>query len=442
MMKKFLVILFVLLVACGGVEEVATPPIAPAGDTPIPATATNLPSTDTPLDPTTPAVEEATEPAPPTAIPTTIVLPTDEPVPAGQPAQTIQLNPVADGFFMPVFITHANDDRLFVIQQHGVVDIVQDGQRLANPFLDLQDRVNSNGFERGLLSLVFHPDYANNGYFFVNYTEWTGNTLVSRFSVTADPNVADPNSELLVMTVGQPYGNHNGGQLHFGPDGYLYIGMGDGGSADDPEGHGQNPRTLLGSMLRIDVDNGDGGVNYAVPADNPFATNGNWLSEIWAIGLRNPWRFSFDRLTGDLFIADVGQNRYEEVSFVPAGSSGDLNFGWNITEGLHCFFSDSCDTSTFVEPIAEVDHASGGHCSITGGYVYRGSQFPTLEGNYFYADYCSGVVWSLFQQAGNEWVSTQVLESGFTVSTFGEDAAGEVYLADHNGGGIYQISTP
>lgn len=441
-MKKFLFVLLILLTGCLGVEEeVATPPIAPAGtDTPIPAEPTDLPATNTPLPTTEAEVEEATEPAAPTAVPTEVVLPTDTPAPAGQPAQSITLVPIAEGFNQPVFITHANDDRLFIIQQHGVVDIVQNGQKLGS-FLDLQDRVNSRGFERGLLSLVFHPDYANNGYFYVNYTEWTGDTLVSRFSVSADPNVADPDSELIIMTIGQPYGNHNGGQLHFGPDGYLYIGMGDGGSADDPEGHGQNHRTLLGSMLRIDVDNGDDSVNYAVPPDNPFATNGNWLAEIWAIGLRNPWRFSFDRLTGDMFIADVGQNKYEEISFLPAGSSGDLNFGWNITEGFNCFLSDGCDTSSFIAPIAEIDHA-GGHCSITGGYVYRGSLFPSLDGNYFYGDFCSGVIWSLFQQAPNEWSNTQVLDSDYAISTFGEGADGEIYIADHSGGRIYRLEAP
>ncbi len=264
---------------------------------------------------------------------------------------------------------------------------------LPTPFLDISDRVESGSSERGLLSVAFHPDYAENGRFFVNYTNKDGDTVISRFQVTADPNVADAATETILLTIPQPFPNHNGGQLQFGPDGYLYVGMGDGGAAADPQGNGQNEGTLLGAMLRLDVDGVSAEANYAVPADNPFI-NSEGRNEIWATGVRNPWRFSFDRLTGDLFIADVGQNIWEEVNFQPANSSGGENYGWDIMEGMHCFSDDACDSSGTVLPIYDYQHENG-RCSITGGYVYRGQQFPALTGNYFFGDYCTGEIWAL-----------------------------------------------
>jgi glucose/arabinose dehydrogenase len=289
--------------------------------------------------------------------------------------------------------------------------------------------------EQGLLSFVFHPDYAQNGRFFVNYTNQEGDTVVSRFQVNgADPNTADPASEQILMVLNQPFSNHNGGQIQFGPDGYLYIGMGDGGSAGDPENNGQNPATLLGTLLRIDIDNGE---PYAVPSDNPFVDNPDRADEIWAYGLRNPWRFSFDRGTGDLFLSDVGQRIWEEINFQPAISGGGENYGWSILEGGHCYQTENCDSTGTVLPVSEYSHDSG--CSVTGGYVYRGSQFPTLTANYFFADYCTGIVWSLFRQPDGSWLQNMVLESGRTVSSFGEDLAGELYLLDHATGEVLQI---
>jgi len=310
-----------------------------------------------------------------------------------------------------------------------------DGQVLAEPFLDLTDRVAVNASEQGLLSVAFHPNYAENGFFFVNYTDANGDTVVSRFQVSDDPNRADAGSETVLLNIRQPYGNHNGGQLQFGPDGYLYVGMGDGGSGGDPENHGQNPGTLLGALLRLDVDQGNEEVGYAIPPDNPYVGDENGRNEIWAIGLRNPWRFSFDRLTRDLYIADVGQQQYEEVNFAPAGHPGGLNYGWNIMEGAHCYASQTCNTEGLVQPVAEYDHGQG--CSITGGYVYRGSQFPELAGNYFFGDFCSGNIWGLFN-TGDGWQQTVVAQSDLNITSFGEDATGELYVLTQEGE-IYQI---
>lgn len=351
--------------------------------------------------------------------------------------ESISLEPIASGFFHPTFLTHAFDERLFVTEQHGLISIVQDGRRLETPFLDITDRVSDQASEQGLLSVVFHPNYAENGWFFVNYTDLNGDTVVSRFEVTEDPNVADPNSEFVLLFIDQPYANHNGGQLQFGPDGYLYIGMGDGGSANDPDDNGQDPNALLGSLLRIDVNKTGNGTNYAIPADNPFANDRpGWRPEIWAIGLRNPWRFSFDRDTGDLYLADVGQNQYEEVNFNPAGSTRGLNYGWPIMEATHCFREENCSPDGLVIPIAEYDHSFG--CSITGGYVYRGQQYPALNGYYFFADYCSGIIWML--PAGDtDTEAVVVAESGLVISSFGEDSAGELYVLDHSEGTVYQI---
>ncbi len=323
------------------------------------------------------------------------------------------------------------DARLFVVEQGGRIWILRDDQFTSRPFLDIRDRVRSGG-ERGLLSVAFHPDYSANGLFYVDYTDREGATRVSRFQVTEDPDAADPSSEVTLLRIPQPYANHNGGQLAFGPDGMLYIGMGDGGSAGDPMGHGQNTRTLLGAMLRLDVDAGS---PYAVPPDNPFADGVSGRPEIWAFGLRNPWRFSFDRVGGHLYIADVGQNRVEEVNVVAVGEGG-LNFGWNVLEGSRCFTGE-CDPEGFTSPLVEYDHEEG--CSVTGGHVYRGSALPGVVGHYFYSDYCQGWIRSFrFEEGAVTDNRVWDLGDAGNVVSFGEDSAGELYVLTE-GGTIYRV---
>lgn len=341
------------------------------------------------------------------------------------------------GLDRPVHITHAGDSsgRLFVVEKAGRIRIVEDGVLSSTPFLDITSRVGSLGSEQGLLSVAFPPDYASKGYFYVNYTDTSGDTVVARYHVTADPDVADPNSEEVLLTVDQPYGNHNGGQLAFGPsDGYLYIGMGDGGAGGDPENRAQNPGSLLGKLLRIDVESGTS--PYAVPATNPYTQTNDYRGEIWALGLRNPWRFSFDRQTRDLYIADVGQNIYEEVNYQPASSSGGENYGWNIMEGLHCYNSPGCDDSGLTPPVVEYDHSQG--CSITGGMVYRGLLDHRMQGVYFYADYCSGRIWGLARDGA--WQSVLLYDASFSIASFGEDEAGNLYVTDYDDGVIYAIT--
>ncbi len=340
----------------------------------------------------------------------------------------LALEIVAAGLSNPLYLTApAGDARLFVVEQVGRVRIVENGQLLSTPFLDITDRVGSGG-ERGLLSIAFHPDYSANGYFYASYTENGGDTRIERYSVTADPNRADPSSANLVLSVEQPFGNHNGGLIVFGPDDMLYIGLGDGGSGGDPQGHGQNRNTLLGALLRIDVD---GGGPFAVPADNPFVADPGARDEIWAYGLRNPWRFSFDREAGNLYIADVGQSRWEEVNVVPADSGG-ANYGWNVMEGAHCFASDTCDSSNLVQPVVEYGHGEG--CSITGGYVYRGSAIPEIRGHYFYSDFCSGFLRSFRYSGGAVSERREWNVGGLgAVLSFGEDSDGELYVLSGEG---------
>jgi len=302
------------------------------------------------------------------------------------------------------------------------------------------DGVNDGANEQGLLGLAFAPNYTESGSFFVNYTNSQGSTVVARFQVTADPNVADPASEFAILTIDQPARNHNGGMLAFGPDGYLYIGTGDGGAANDRFGHGQNPATLLGKILRLDVTSAPN-QPYLVPGDNPWIDTG-WqgqdvADEIWAIGLRNPWRFSFDRRTDALWIGDVGQNLYEEIHYTEANSGGGHNYGWPIMEGSHCFNSATCDQSGLIIPVIEQPHP--GNCSITGGYVYRGSEFPILDGVYFYSDFCSGMIWSFYSNEAGDWVNQETINSGLLVSSFAEDEAGELYLMGHHSGTIFRL---
>lgn len=349
------------------------------------------------------------------------------PDPAG-----LQLTLVVDGLAKPVGLEHAGDRRLFVVEQGGLVRTVQDGRLQGQPFLDLRDRADDSNFEQGLLGLAFHPDFARNGQLFVNYTNAGGNTIVARLVAGAGAARVDPGSEQVLLRVDQPYSNHNGGDLEFGPDGYLYIATGDGGSAADPFDNGQRLDTLLGKLLRIDIDQGD---PYAIPPDNPFASGGG-LPEIWAYGLRNPWRFAFDPVNGDLYIGDVGQNAWEEIDFLPAGFAGPRNFGWNVREGTHSFTGEA--TAEMIDPVAEYANGPGGTCSITGGLVMRSPSLPEWDGVYLYGDYCSGQVWGLVRDGSGNWISAQLFDTDLSLTAFGTDSQGEVYLVDH-GGAVYRL---
>jgi glucose/arabinose dehydrogenase len=356
----------------------------------------------------------------------------------------ISLTLAASGFSHPLGIGHAGDGsgRMFVVEQGGLVRIIKSGATLTTPFLDVSGLLKSASGEQGLLGMAFPPGFGpTKPYVYINYTgtQGVGDTVIARYTVSANPDVLDPTSGRTILTVVQPFTNHNGGQLAFGPDGYLYIGLGDGGSGGDPYNNAQNPGVLLGKMLRIDVTSA-GTVTYAIPATNPFVGNAAYRPEIWALGLRNPWRFSFDRMTGDLYIADVGQDLYEEIEVQPASGSGGENYGWNIMEGLHCYNASSCNSTGLTMPVAEYDH-SGGNCAVIGGNVYRGALYPALQGIYFYGDYCSGRIWGM-KRAGSTFATRLMLESGMVISTFGEDEEGNVYVADYNAGRIYRITPP
>jgi glucose/arabinose dehydrogenase len=352
----------------------------------------------------------------------------------------IHLEQIVQGLDRPLHITHAGDGsgRLFIIEQKGLIQIFQNGQLSDVPFLDIQDLVKYGG-EQGLLCMVFPPGYSAKGYFYVNYTRSPdGRSVVSRFFLI-DADRADEASEEVLLTVDQPYTNHNGGQMAFSPiDGFLYIGLGDGGSGGDPQNNAQNKEILLGKILRIDTESGHS--PYAVPNDNPFFNSAQALPQIWALGLRNPWRFSFDRQTGDLYIADVGQNEREEIDFQRASSSGGENYGWNILEGTECYSPPSgcVPPASYVAPIVDYSHDQG--CSVTGGFVYRGSTYPSMQGIYFYGDFCSGTIWGLRNENGS-WEHVVLLETDLSISSFGEDEKGELYLADIAGGGIHRIVT-
>jgi glucose/arabinose dehydrogenase len=350
-------------------------------------------------------------------------------------AQNIALTQVASGFDLPLGIAHAGDTRLFVIQQRGRIAIFDGTNVLAQPFLDLSSLVSCCG-ERGLLGLAFHPHYRDNGFFFVDYTDRNGNTVVARYQVSAtDPNRADPASARVLLNVAQPFANHNGGHLAFGPDGYLYIALGDGGSGGDPGNRAQDLSTLLGKILRIDIDSGS---PYAVPPSNPFVNRAGARGEIWAFGLRNPWRFSFDRVTGDLWIADVGQDTWEEVDFAPATSIGGENYGWRRMEGKHCFLpTTNCSDASMTLPVFEYSHAEG--CSVTGGYLYRGTKYPALKGTFLFGDYCSGSIWGTKRSAGDTFTTKKLLTTNAAITGFGEDVNGEIYVIDQDRGLIYNI---
>ncbi len=351
------------------------------------------------------------------------------------PAPSLAAVRVASGLSQPVYLTApAGDSRLFVVEQTGRIRIIQDGEVLEQPFLNLSGRISSGG-ERGLLSMAFHPNYATNGFFYVNFTGSDGATEIERFSVSdSNPNQANASSAYRILRVAQPESNHNGGLITFGPDGMLYIGMGDGGGGGDPYGNGQNLETLHGAMLRIDVD---GGAPYAIPAGNPFVGTAGARPEIWAYGLRNPWRFSFDSTAGLLYIGDVGQSLREEINIVSASQAG-VNYGWNTMEGTTCYSPRTgCDQMGLTLPVYEYPTSDG--CAVTGGYVYRGSAMPELRGTYIYADYCSGQVSSFRYTDGTISEHTDWnLGSVGLIASFGEDAAGELYIIDR-GGSVYRL---
>ena len=371
----------------------------------------------------TPAVDPS-----PTAIPATPVTPR---------ATTVGLRKVVDNVEPLTYLTHANDNtaRLYLVTKVGRVLVLAGSPGIvrAQPFLDITDRVGSDASERGLLSIAFSPRYADDGAFYAYYTNLRGDVVVSRFSAARDTAQADPASEQILLTVAEPFPNHNGGQLQFGPDGMLYIGIGDGGSQGDPNGNGQNTQALLGKILRIDVSTA--GQAYTAPPDNPLQSNGG-RAEVWAYGLRNPWRFSFDRTTGDLYIADVGQDTYEEIDYQPAGDKGGQNYGWNLYEGFEPYKGGGA-TAGLTMPAYAYSHALG--CSITGGYVYRGKNIPALAGAYLYADYCTGHLWSLQRGSDGKWGNTLLAELGQGISSFGEDAQGELYAVALRGA-VYQIT--
>jgi glucose/arabinose dehydrogenase len=363
--------------------------------------------------------------------------------PSGGAMPMISLTGVSGGFVQPVHVTHAGDGsgRIFVAEQGGKIRILDNGSLLPASFLDISSRVICCG-EQGLLSVAFPPGYSAKRYFYVNYTRTPdGATVVARYRVSPnDANAADPASEEVVLTIPQPFPNHNGGQLAFGPDGYLYIGMGDGGSGGDPFGLAQNTDNVLGKLLRIDVESG--AVPYGVPPGNPFVGMAGYRPEIWALGLRNPWRFSFDRLTGELYIGDVGQGAFEEIDVQPAGSPGGQNYGWNIMEGANCYNSAICNTAGLTLPVATYDHSQG--CSVTGGIVYQGAALPILQGIYLYSDFCSGRIWGL-RKNGAGWDNAVLLAAQsppLNISTFGEDERGNVYVANYANGDLLKIGSP
>jgi glucose/arabinose dehydrogenase len=392
----------------------------------------------------TPTITPTTVPTPtptivatstPTVTPTATASPTPSPIPP------LALAEVATGLSSPVDLQMPTDgtNRFFVVEQAGTIKILRNGAVLSQAFLNIQGKVTSGG-ELGLLGLAFHPNYSSNGRFFLNYTRTVNGTqrqtVIAEYRVSSsDPNLADPASEKILLTVDQPFDNHNAGQLAFGPDGFLYFGLGDGGNGGDPLGNGQNLATLLGKMMRIDVDHADPGLQYAVPPDNPFVGNAAVRPEIWAYGFRNPWRFSFERGTGRQFCADVGQSSFEEVDLVQKGG----NFGWNVMEGAHCFNPPSgCDTSGKILPIAEYDHSEGS--AIIGGYVYKGTEIPALTDLYIFGDLSSQTMWYLREAPPGTFTRTTLLSQfGFAISAFGQDTPGEIYVVDYSFGRVLKL---
>jgi len=410
-MRRFLILLTLPILACGGLAESVVATITPQAAPTIVAP----PQTESP-----PTVDSATEP--PVISPTEMTAANANTFPN---TDNYQWTLIASGLSRPVDIQSAYDGtgRLFIVEKYGVIRVYENGQLLDQPFLDISDRVGDESNEQGLLGLAFVPN--NSGVLFVNYTDNNGNTVISR--VLWD-QVANPLSEKDLLHVEQPYPNHNGGALAIGPDGYLYIALGDGGLAGDPHKNGQNTNSLLGKILRIDISDLNNPNNYSIPADNPFG------NEVWAYGLRNPWRISFDRVTGDLWIGDVGQGDWEEIDYLPAGSAGGANFGWSVMEGSYGY--DGVAQPGMLLPAAEYSHNEGG-CSVTGGYVYRGAM-TEWNGIYLYGDYCTGKIWGLILSNG-QWQSQVLFEAGETITTFGQDEFGEIYFASDSGN-VYRLT--
>ncbi len=429
-----IILILFLLEGCsiGTIETtpVRTPPVASPRAPLVSPTPLSFPS---PSSRPTSQAQQQPRPSPqPSPIPTST--PTPTPIPFPDKAY-LELFVEIPGQI--TYLTHAGDgsEALFVTERSGRVWRIPKDTQTPDLFLDIQDRVDSSATERGLLSIAFDPHFAENGLFYVNYIskQGRGDTVIARFRTT-DFHQADPASETEILRIDQPKANHNGGQLQFGPDGYLYIGMGDGGGAGDPWDNAENLQTLLGKLLRIQVS---GEATYAIPPDNPFVGREDARMEIWAYGLRNPWRFSFDRATGDLYIADVGQNAWEEIDFQSAGSPGGQHYGWDTMEGNHCFEPpEGCDRSGKVPPIWEYDHSMG--CSVTGGYVYRGTAAPSAQGLYFFGDFCSGEIYALRPMGANTWEAQLVLETDLRIASFGEDEKGELYVLDLEGN-VYRL---
>jgi glucose/arabinose dehydrogenase len=356
----------------------------------------------------------------------------------------VTLSRVASGLTHPDYVTspHDGSGRLFVVQQGGKIRIVKSGRVLATPFLDISSLV-SKGSEQGLLGLAFHPNFRSNGFFYVDYTRANGDTVIARYRrSSSNGNVADRSSAYPILTIPQPYANHNGGQLAFGPDGYLYIGMGDGGNIGDPQNRAQNLDSLLGKILRIDVNGGNSQRRYLIPASNPYVGRAG-RDEIWSSGLRNPWRFSFDHATGDMWIGDVGQGAWEEIDRAKVNTSGTsrgrgLNYGWHVLEGTHCYPPGaSCSGAGMMGPVTEYDHSQG--CSVTGGYVYRGPSIPALRDRYVFADYCSGRIWTVPRTTAAGAKPQLLVDTSFSISSFGEGGAYELLVVDRAGGAIYRL---
>lgn len=447
------VLVMLALMACGDLEKTSgedTPAGPPVARSPS-VVAEGLLEASTSPTPTPVSSEGSVAPTPtgtpfyePIAerVPTVVLRPVARPGSKPQTGFGINVEPVAEGFVRPVFVGHAGDasGRLFIAEKRGVIRVVRLGRLLAEPFLDIRDRVGSSGNEQGLLGIAFHPSYASNGRLFVDYTDLSGDTVISEFLVDSSGRTVDADSEQIVLRIEQPFKNHNGGMLAFGPnDGYLYVSVGDGGSGGDPQANGQNPGTLLGSILRLNV-NEEGG--YVVPAGNPFVNADDKRPEVFVYGLRNPWRFSFDQVTGDMWIGDVGQSDLEEIDLALAPLRGGLNFGWNKLEGSQCFppglgaFA-RCVPAAFELPVAEYGRDYG--CSVTGGYVYRGQRFAELVGMYVFGDYCSGRIWTLELGDSDGWQMVQRGKVTGRVASFGEGEDGEIYVVDDRGGYLFRL---
>jgi glucose/arabinose dehydrogenase len=424
--KTFVFLSVLLLTAC--TEESQSTFTPPVIDIPkITYTVVITPSATEPKSqiPTEASILETVEPAI-----TTPVSVTDFPDPT-----QYEWVPIVSDFTKPLGMTSFFSDRLiiYVLEQGGVIRVIENERIRNEPFLDISNKIRTQGSEQGLLGIALDPNFSINGLFYLNYSNRDGDTVIARYQANEGRYTAIPDSEQIILTQNQPYSNHNGGNLVFGPDGFLYIGLGDGGSGGDPELRSQNPETLLGKMLRISVQDQE---MYAIPSDNPYQA-GEGRAEIWAMGLRNPWRYSFDRLTGDLWIADVGQGNWEEINFTPAKAQPGLNYGWYYREGTHPFKGDPSNPSDLIDPVYEYDHSMGS-CSVTGGFVYRGEQLPEWYGVYLFGDFCNGKVWGMLQTDDGQSLVESLFETGVNISSFGEDVFGELYLIAHNGT-LYQL---